>query len=109
MFAVVPSQIVFDPNTVKELGTGFTTIAPVGLEVTEGEHVPETTTSNDAPFSDNAGLVIESEEVVTLLYVALLFKLMPFLRHWYVKPTPVAVTLIVAEPVPAQNTGGVAG
>ena len=65
MVEVLPKQIklVFKLT----IGNAFTVNATAGLDVTGDEHVPLTTTSNVAPFSDTPGLVIVKVEVVTLL------------------------------------------
>ena len=86
----------------------MTVNATVGEDVAAGVHVPLTITSK-FPASADAGLVMVRVEVVTLLYGAVLVRSIPFLLHWYVRPVPVAVTLIVAVPLPAQTADGATG
>src|SRR6266404_1362587 len=73
-----------------------------------GVHVPLTITSK-FPASVVAGFVMVSVAVVTLVYGAVLVRFVPFILHWYVIPVPVAVTLIVAVPLPAQISSGATG
>ena len=84
------------------------TVKATALEVTGGVHVPLTTTSK-FPAIPAAGFVIVIVELVTLLYGAVFVRSIPFLRHWYVRPAPVAVTLIVLVPLPAQTAAGATG
>jgi hypothetical protein len=88
-------------------GEEFTVNATV-FEVTDGVHEPLTTTSK-VPAIPAAGFVIVNVAVVTLLYGAVLVRFIPFLLHWYVRPDPVAVTLMVTVPLPAQTADGATG
>jgi hypothetical protein len=102
---VLPKQMLLAPKLT--VGKAFTvkTIGELGIL---GVHVPLTSTSIIAPFSDAPGLIIDKVDVVTLLYGAVLKSGIPFFLHWYVTAS-VAVTLIVAVPLPAQNAAGAMG
>ena len=84
------------------------TVNATELDVTAGVHVPLTTTSKFPAFP-TAGFVMVSVAVVTLEYGPVLVRFVPFLLHWYVRPVPVAVTLIVLVPLPAQTAAGATG
>lgn len=90
-------------------GDASTVKATAGLDVIGGVHVPVMTTSNVAPLSVRGALVIVKVAVFVPAYTPSSVRLLPFLRHWYVNPAPVAVTLMVRTPLPSHTAAGATG